>query len=1366
MSQLEGEDEFGLEDNETSKLYKLVPILQHPVKYFIIPGDRDIDPTLQYQKITGLKDKLKEFIENDLPLIEIVKQLPKFSAYNIIMAYVIVLAGLHPERINYDLLDIVNNILSLNKLKKFNIGTDEEELGNLIDAAASWNAEFQNLMERDYLELENIKTKVGSELRKYTPDTYLTPIIWNKYSLSFRFKTYGRTGLEIFQNIKVSYDVPYVRFIQNWDNGDILTKIYKGKTPISTPNMERVIWSPNKIKNNTIYFTLWLNNENMENTNRKNFIKCIYDIESNIAYIKIDDENDKIENNTILETIERALSMEILNSGKTNISASFKIVADYDVIFDETTLFYSILNFDVFSFYLYLNESTNDLTVVQNPKIRYRSINTDNDEIKKNLKKKTTTADIRVTQSIVNDRSRIDIVAEGDGLSQGSNGLSQSQNNLKQSSNGLGQSSNVTTKSPTTEFYLDQNRKYLTINISKAFSTDIVRHIYHLMHKLLYIYQRAYRDQIVKYYLSLLPNLGPDLEPKVANDKKKSTKIVETITNMESMVMPIIYSEYNSRELSTYLHSYYNDVPANLGLVELATLMYQYDPVHFASLFNYNVVNPLLTEKMLNDLIRSKFTDIFPAILQKKKLQETLMKLYPAIFVTNLSRHNGLPIIVKPEEVEIWTARKMPGTNINRQVLPFPLHHPLFYFSANPYTEKPYPGWKHNTKLSNWVDYPYIPSTYKDNQIEIPRFGLDYSKKSLDYFNYINGIEVVSTGKTLNETLNLGVNRDGELPVSLGNLLNTLIDVQKLGLATNSTSKFMRYGVEYDTNSFLHCIAHIFNPDYKNSLNKLEIVHNMRRKLLTDIKLSTYRQELYDYTDRQIHESIADLDSYFDPSLYYRGVEEDYDVNVYIFTYNPKTKIMSMDIPRHKLMHIRNYRYKKYTILLYKFTGNISSTLPYPNYNIITFANLKVFSPEVGNIMYQYLQNNIQTYNWNFENQQLVQHTNIFNRLCLYDWLSPKIKMLAQIIDSYGKNRGYYLANGITIVSDIPNQPVNLGKIVTYRNANADVVLNFMAGVQPSNFDYTKDSVIGLWFNVAELKDAIYIPIEPVLLNSGKFKVDLQVASKNNPFKFNLIDEVSVLTKYQKQRDVILNIVAWLVAILRHEQKNLTILDELNILQPPVANGLVDYRMEKLPTILPTEILTYRAAIDYVKKIIPDLTYGDKIYCYNTKLYLSLQYYIKKLSNNLNITNMVITLNKDNDDDLANAYIFNTYSDFLNWYYINYNYNIYTSLQLKYSLNVNPYIYVDENSNSYIIQNVVNGDLSRAITVAYNWYVNKINPGFYSPEFTAPYPDNVIYGISLKSSMLPIEINLVNPHATNFLKILKYDTTFAAVLKM
>ena len=97
-------------------------------------------------------------------------------------------------------------------------------------------------------------------------------------------------------------------------------------------------------------------------------------------------------------------------------------------------------------------------------------------------------------------------------------------------------------------------------------------------------------------------------------------------------------------------------------------------------------------------------------------------------------------------------------------------------------------------------------------------------------------------------------------------------------------------------------------------------------------------------------------------------------------------------------------------------------------------------------------------------------------------------------------------------------------------------------------------------------------------------------------------------------------------------------------------------------------------------------------------------------------------------------------------------------------MNSQPYFYQAPDEHIYLIQNVLEGQMNRALYAGKMWEENKVNTGFASPEidFEVPY---VVYGISAASTTVPIENKAGD--RLDFLSVLQYNTSnYAAMLRL
>ena len=149
--------------------------------------------------------------------------------------------------------------------------------------------------------------------------------------------------------------------------------------------------------------------------------------------------------------------------------------------------------------------------------------------------------------------------------------------------------------------------------------------------------------------------------------------------------------------------------------------------------------------------------------------------------------------------------------------------------------------------------------------------------------------------------------------------------------------------------SLIHCVAFaVQDPEYMNrdEKEKEEYVTIRRRQIAEMVDPLTYKQELYDMDTKEITRRVGDPEVFLDPYLYYRGVEELFQVNIFVFNPNeplqPITGIQTfntpgpiVEVPRCKLSHIRIPRLDRRSIIILKHWGAETDALRYPHCELI-----------------------------------------------------------------------------------------------------------------------------------------------------------------------------------------------------------------------------------------------------------------------------------------------------------------------------------------------------------------------------------------------------------------------------------------------
>jgi len=382
----------------------------------------------------------------------------------------------------------------------------------------------------------------------------------------------------------------------------------------------------------------------------------------------------------------------------------------------------------------------------------------------------------------------------------------------------------------------------------------------------------------------------------------------------------------------------------------------------------------------------------------KESKIKTLIIKAPEIF-SKYARDSGQcpkqPIIIPPDEVQDWKDKgfyKNGKEYKSRQVVPYPPVRensndpnnlkvvPIFlipnndprvkYWVVSPDDRSPFIHLKKNkVTSSNYKEFPYVPTCSGKNHLEKTNGtpNLDYcyytfyeDQKNLDKLN-----QRTSRGKNnqpISSLMAAAYNEAAKISPQLRNLLQSYLSID-----VNDNENFESRGMGHTPSSLLHCACIATRDDKNNFLsrgyemaitpaNKEEYIANQVRPWMSNnILPSVYRQELYDLTDEEIRKKIRDPKEFFDPYTMYRGVEEAFNINIYVFTPQGSVKKIKtgeqrekpiLEIPRSRLFHIRPYRSDRRTIIIYKHKGNESDHRYYQHCALIFFKEANKLKDE------------------------------------------------------------------------------------------------------------------------------------------------------------------------------------------------------------------------------------------------------------------------------------------------------------------------------------------------------------------------------------------------------------------------------------
>lgn len=494
---------------------------------------------------------------------------------------------------------------------------------------------------------------------------------------------------------------------------------------------------------------------------------------------------------------------------------------------------------------------------------------------------------------------------------------------------------------------------------------------------------------------------------------------------------------------------------------------------HFQTIFN-KLLNLYST---LEDKISKIYKEYIPTFKLREKEEEikdeklSLKDIASDLFIPKYSRVcQKKPTIISEDEVKKY---KKDGY----QVMKFPKDGEKgtqrFYICEH--SDRSFPGLSLNT-LSNKDIYPYVPCCFKRDQIE---------KNESYYKEYYFGEKVQEGEQQRLLTTNkfIQANKFAKIPSNLEQLFSSF----------SKGYEYLRKGVSRSKNSFIECVSDVVKdenlPSYENPEERTLYITELRKNLVNK-PLEVCKQECYDLTLEEIKNIIEDNETYFDPKLFIRLIEEKFKVNIYLFSRDYGTNEGKMILPRHINGHFYYPGKHPKSILIYEHLGNESDRAGYPQCEVLYQWDKKegeegasgLFETStsfIKKIMKLYNLINKEIYILSEQNKPL---TPVFD----------ESEILSQEIDQYGKVRGVYIKRGLYIQTS-PLPPFNIiSKIQEFKENDLNQVSKFLKDNSIPTYQQIIENGEAIGIITSKDEISLSFPINPI----KKIK-DIEISEQN-----------------------------------------------------------------------------------------------------------------------------------------------------------------------------------------------------------------------------------------------------------------------------
>jgi len=807
--------------------------------------------------------------------------------------------------------------------------------------------------------------------------------------------------------------------------------------------------------------------------------------------------------------------------------------------------------------------------------------------------------------------------------------------------------------------------------------------------------------------------------------------------------------------------------------------MYQFANIVTRLLTTYNQVKrkyELEYEKFIPELKDPENIEKLSLILNPEKTlssdklgKVSLQVIAPEIFSGDYSRdcqYKDQPILIDESMSDSWKNKKVKNKD-TREIVERPVLKLGDYTFVCPTDIAPFISLKQKKIVQN-PDYPYYPCCYNKPQTEIRPRNVGTSKRSND---------PIKTKKIMGEE---GI---AYLPIDITEYLKGIF----------GDDPVYRMGTFFSPSSVISALLHATNnTDYieLDDDEKEEFINTLRKNISNESNFNVVSSELYDMPLNERRLLFQNTDEFLDPSLFYRVLEEAFNVNIFIFSgTKPEPNIepkYNIDISRYSSIPFHSYDIKRNTVLIFKHWGSETDNLPYQQCELIIFDSERhsLFSTAVGEYLLYGYSLTSQLYgriysNFYFDNYSSDVINSILSQGFFDIFKTQNIKAVAQLIDNKGKLRALQINTneyGYITIATPPLPPQNLPLLKRIEKRSYETVKSIFID-QPVAVSKEDNTVVGLWYELNTLKYGIFIPIKPST-SPELTKIQSGPDSPLEPsIKENITDR---LLKLQRDIKIIIQITRWLFNLYRTITTKNDISYFFNkyvkVIQRDTPDSAEIYDFSSLSRLLPFKVKSVEDALRILNKSIPSLIDGRNLKILisgeelHKRIYDSLQFYKDR---NLPIilpqylSEYYIT-EKDYPHYPGNIIFFNEES-VDNWLQRiikdpTSTYEIQNRLKNSLSDYITPYLYSPENNLLVIIQNApLQNGLQIALHIANTWNKKKINisPSQIEPHITTGYK---IFGISRNETLELLSDKSGNNNNPLFVLFYPESQRYAAIL--
>ena len=433
-------------------------------------------------------------------------------------------------------------------------------------------------------------------------------------------------------------------------------------------------------------------------------------------------------------------------------------------------------------------------------------------------------------------------------------------------------------------------------------------------------------------------------------------------------------------------------------------------------------------------------------------------------------------VIILEEDLDQWIKEHPGHDHIIYPQKPTPSVKRILFGCSDP--RFPKTGLKINTSGPNTEIYPHLLCCYADEK-----------KATKTAEGEVQGVVELTWQKLAEQPSRASESTNKFLEYSKRAYISESLREKfvKIGI----TGEILRVGAHPTINSLIHCLFQAvnqvppgepgyFDNDYLSEME--EFVQKWRQRVLEKIHIEVVMQEMHGYSREEIKRIIEDPKGRFDSALLYRLLEVYFGVNIFVFHETSPNEPVTIEIPRHSIVHIREPRLNIPSVVIFKYSRGAKDEENY--YEFIVINNKPLFGPSITEKLFSLFSELYSSYI--IQSSRNIQ-IDPYNTYSVHNMLiEANMVIRGQYIDYYGKCRGFIVDTPIGETGSIlcmPQQPINTKSFLTIYRFSSEILDLFPL---PTSIDRAS---IGVWIPIENIRLGLYIPLSDINM---EFTLDLE----------------------------------------------------------------------------------------------------------------------------------------------------------------------------------------------------------------------------------------------------------------------------------